>query len=191
MLILIRHGRTAANKARRLQGRSDIPLDDVGIRQAREVAGALSSIDRVIASPLSRSRETAEALGLPVQIDDRWIELDYGDFEGMLQADVPDHVWSRWRNDSAFRPPNGETLDELDVRVRSALSDIFELAKTENIAVVSHVSPIKAAIAWSIGASVGSSWNCLLDRASISTIAIRDHGPAMVTFNNTSHLSEL
>jgi probable phosphoglycerate mutase len=175
----------------RLQGRSDIPLDDLGIRQAREVAGALSRINRVITSPLSRARETAEALGLPVEIDERWIELDYGDFEGMLQADVPDDVWSRWRKDSAFRPPNGETLDELDARVRSALSDIFELAMTENIAIVSHVSPIKAAIAWSIGASVGSAWNCLLDRASISTIAIRDHGPVMVTFNNTSHLSEI
>lgn len=191
MLILIRHGRTAANKERKLQGRIDLPLDEVGIRQAREIANTLQKVDRVIASPLCRARQTADALGLPVQIDERWIELDYGDFDGMLQADVPDDVWSRWRKDSAFRPPNGETLDELDGRVRSALSDIFESAKTENIAIVSHVSPIKAAIAWSIGATVGSSWNCLLHRASISTITIRDQGPAMVTFNNTSHLSEV
>lgn len=189
MLILIRYGRTAANKTQRLQGRSDIPLDGLGIRQSREIANALQNVDRVIASPLSRARQTAEALGLQVQIqiDERWTELDYGDFDGMLQADVPNDVWFRWRKDSAFWPPNGETLDELDLRVRSALSDIFDLAKTENIAIVSHVSPIKAAIGWSIG----SSWNCLLDRASISTIAIRDHGPAMVTFNNTSHLSEI
>lgn len=191
MLILIRHGRTAANKARKLQGRIDLPLDEVGIRQAREIANTLQNVDRVITSPLSRARQTAEAFGLSVQIDERWTELDYGDFDGMLQADVPDDVWSRWRKDSAFRPPNGETLDELDGRVRSALSDIFESAKTENIAIVSHVSPIKAAIAWSIGVTVGSSWNCLLHRASISTIMIRDQGPAMVTFNNTSHLSEV
>lgn len=145
----------------------------------------------MITSPLCRARQTAEALGLPVHIDDRWIELDYGDFDGMLLADVPDDVWSRWRENSAFRPPNGETLDELDGRVRSALSEIFESARTENIAIVSHVSPIKAAIAWSIGATVGVAWNCLLDHASISTIAIRDQGPAMITFNNTSHLSEI
>jgi len=77
---------------------------------------------------------------------------------------------------------------ELDLRVRTAIEDIYERAKTENIAIVSHVSPIKAAIAWSMGATIGASWRCLLDPASISIINIRSHGPAMYSFNNKAHL---
>ncbi len=188
MLFLVRHGRTSLNRSHKLQGRIDLPLDEVGVRQGIAIARALPNIDHVISSPLKRAFETAKAIGKPVTVDDRWIELDYGDFDGMSPEDLPDSTWAQWRADSSFRPPNGESLDELDLRVRLALEDIYERAKTENIVIVSHVSPIKAAIAWSMGATVASSWHCLLDPASISIINIRDHGPAMYSFNNTSHL---
>ena len=190
MLFLVRHGRTSLNKSHRLQGRIDLSLDEFGVRQASEIAAALSDIDHVISSPLKRAFETAKAIGKPVTVDDRWIELDYGDFDGMLQADVPESTWAQWRADSSFRPPNGESLDELDLRVRNALEDIYDRAKSENIAIVSHVSPIKAAIAWSMGATVGASWCCMLDQASISMINICDHGPVLHSFNNTAHLLE-
>ena len=188
MLFLVRHGRTSLNKSHKLQGRIDLPLDEFGVRQGKAIAGALPNIDHVISSSLKRAFETAKAIGKPVTVDDRWIELDYGDFDGMLPADVPESTWAQWRADSSFRPPNGESLDELDLRVRTAIEDIYLRAQTENIAIVSHVSPIKAAIAWSMGATVGASWRCLLDPASISIINIRSNGPAMYSFNNTAHL---
>ena len=188
MLILVRHGRTAINVGNKLQGRIDHPLDEVGRQQAIEIASVLKNIDRVISSPLIRAKQTADAFGLPIEIDQRFIELDYGDFDGMLQKDVPAPTWSEWRRNNNFRPPNGETLVELDLRVREALSELIYEARLKNVVVVSHVSPIKAAIAWTIGTEIGSSWRMLIDRASISRIEITENGPSMRGFNDTSHL---
>ena len=191
MLILVRHGRTALNLGHKLQGRIDQPLDEVGQRQAVEIAKVLTDIDRVISSPLMRARQTAAALGKPVDIDQRFVELDYGSFDGLLQSDVPGETWRKWRDDINFRPPNGETLAELDLRVRQAINELVEDARTKNIVVVSHVSPIKSIVAWSLGSDVGASWRMLLDRASISRVAITDLGPVMRGFNDTSHLTEI
>ena len=188
MLFLVRHGRTAINVGNKLQGRIDHPLDEVGRQQAIEIASVLKNIDRVISSPLIRAKQTADAFGLPVEVDPRFIELDYGDFDGVLQKDVPAPTWSEWRRNNNFRPPNGETLVELDLRVREALSELIYEARLKNVVVVSHVSPIKAAIAWTIGTEIGSSWRMLLDRASISRIEITENGPSMRGFNDTSHL---
>ena len=188
MLFLVRHGRTAINVGNKLQGRIDHPLDEVGRQQAIEIASVLKDIDRVISSPLIRAKQTAAAFGLPVHTDPRFIELDYGDFDGMSQKDLPTPTWSEWRRNNNFRPPNGETLVELDVRVREALIELIDEARSRNIVVVSHVSPIKAAIAWTIGTEIGSSWRMLLDRASISRIEITENGPSMRGFNDTSHL---
>ena len=71
MLVLVRHGRTEANAARKLQGLLDLPLDDVGYAQAAGVAQWLGKPDRVISSPLVRARQTAEAFGIPYEVDDR------------------------------------------------------------------------------------------------------------------------
>lgn len=188
MLILVRHGRTAINVGNKLQGRIDHPLDDVGQRQSAEIASVLKNVDRVISSPLIRAKQTAEALGLTVEVDPRFIELDYGDFDGMLQKDVSASIWKQWRSDNNFRPPNGETLFELDKRVREALDELVDHARHKNIVIVSHVSPIKAAIAWAIGTDIGASWRMLLDRASISRIEITENGPSMRGFNDTTHL---
>jgi len=191
MLFLVRHGRTAVNVGNKLQGRIDHPLDEVGRQQAVEIASVLKGIDRVISSPLIRAKQTADAFGLPVEVDTRFIELDYGDFDGMLQKDVPALTWKEWRRDNHFRPPNGETLIELDLRVREALSELIDEARNKNLVIVSHVSPIKAAIAWTIGTDVGSCWRMLLDRASISRIEITENGPSMRGFNDTSHLETI
>jgi len=191
MLFLVRHGRTAINVGNKLQGRIDHPLDEVGQQQAAEIGLVLKGIDRVISSPLIRAKQTANAFGLPVEVDPRFIELDYGDFDGMLQKDVPALTWKEWRRDNHFRPPNGETLIELDLRVREALSELIDEARNKNLVIVSHVSPIKAAIAWTIGTDVGSCWRMLLDRASISRIEITENGPSMRGFNDTSHLETI
>ncbi len=142
----------------------------------------------MFSSPLIRAKQTAEAFGKSIEIEKRFIELDYGDFDGMFQKDVPEDIWRQWRGNNDYRPPNGESLHELDGRVRGALSDLMEEARLKNIVVVSHVSPIKAAIAWAIGSDVGVSWKMLLDRASISRIEITENGPRMRGFNDTSHL---
>ena len=191
MLYLVRHGRTLVNAENRLQGRIDHSLDEVGRRQAIEIAGALRKVDRVISSPLLRAKETAAAFNQKIDVEPRFIELDYGDFDGLLQNEVPEEVWKNWRSDINYRPPNGESLAELNSRVCQVLNEIADESRERNVVVVSHVSPIKAAIAWAVGVEVSSSWRMLLDRGSISRIELSPQGPKLRGFNDTSHLLEL
>jgi broad specificity phosphatase PhoE len=188
MLILARHGRTEANAAGELLGRRDPGLDDTGRAQATAIGRSLARTDRVVSSPLRRCVETAEAIGPSVEIDERFIELDYGELEGTPVADVPASVWRDWRADTAWRPPRGETLDELAARVWAGLVDLAEEAATTDIVVVSHVSPIKAAVAWAVGAGIDAQWRCFVDQASISRIATAGGVPSLHSFNETHHL---
>ena len=196
LLTLVRHGRTEANAANLLQGHIDNHLDHVGREQASLLGGALKKIapvGRVIASPLARAQQTAEAIasscggGLTVETDRRWIELDYGDFDGRPVTSVDAETWRRWRSDVHFRPPGGESMAELDSRVRSALGDLIAGRDGSHIVVVSHVSPIKAAIAWALGVGIEISWRTALDRASMSTIRLDAERPSLKTFNVTVH----
>ncbi len=85
-LVLVRHGRTAANAAGLLLGRLDLDLDPVGERQAVALADAVRAtsepIAAVVASPLRRTVRTAEALVMDVTVDERFVEVDYGDWDG-------------------------------------------------------------------------------------------------------------
>jgi broad specificity phosphatase PhoE len=189
VLILLRHGRTEANKAGLLQGRLDQDLDEFGQIQAERSAAKIlgdHEIDAVIASPLKRAQQTAEAFGRPVETDERWIELSYGVYEGVPHADVPSEVWNTWRNDFEFVPEGGESLATLDARVRGACEALVERAAVQNIVVVSHVSPMKSAVGWALGTDIGISWNCHLDHASICTIGFRGDRPILQTFNLTA-----
>ncbi len=190
MLILLRHGRTAANEAGLLQGRLNQDLDERGRQQAIDAAAYITaqagSIDAVVASPLKRAQQTAAAFEMDVETDERFIELSYGIYEGVPHADVPSEVWQTWRNDYSFVPEGGESLAALDERVRGACADLVERAAHENVVVVSHVSPMKSAVAWALGVDIGISWNCHLDHAAICRIAIRGRRPVLLTFNETA-----
>ncbi len=188
-LVLVRHGRTEVNARGLLQGRADAPLDELGQRQADRVAARLGRIDRVITSPLRRAVETAERLGEPV-VDPRWIELDYGSMDGMAIADVPTSTWVQWRTDPAFAPPGGESLTALYARVVLACEELAVDAADSDIVVVSHVSPIKAAIVWALGVGVELGWRMRLDPASISRVSFTANGATLTTFNETAHLIE-
>ncbi len=189
MLILVRHGRTPANAAGLLQGRLDQELDDHGQAQAAAVAAYVRSwcdVDAVVASPLQRAQQTAAAFEQPVDIDERWLELSYGEYEGTPHSEVPSEVWQRWRDDAHFTPAGGESLAALDVRVRAGCVDLVARAVNENIVVVSHVSPMKSAVAWALGVDIGISFNCHLDQAAVCRIAIRGDRPVLLTFNETA-----
>lgn len=191
MLILLRHGQTSANASSLLQGRIDLPLDEVGREQAilcgEHIRAAFPGA-RVISSPLQRAVQTATAITDEVEIDDRFIELDYGDWDGLGVADIGLDAWGAWRDDVHFRPPNGESLVELDRRVQPALEELSAAARVGDIVVVSHVSPIKSAISWALGVGPEASWRCHLERASICRITIGPRGPSLAGMNDTSHL---
>ena len=78
----------------------------------------------------------------------------------------------------------------LDKRVRVACDELVERAATSNVVVVSHVSPMKSAVAWALDVDIGISWNCHLDHASVCRIAIRGRRPILQTFNETAVVIE-
>ena len=193
MLHIVRHGRTAANAAGVLLGRIDAPLDELGREQAAALAGALGPVDRIVTSPLTRTRETAAAIaeraGVGVEVDERWIELDYGEMEGTPTAAVPAETWAEWRADVCYHPEGGESLLELSERVSAACDDLVDEARTRDVVVVTHVSPVKAAVAWALGVGCEVSWRTFVGPASVTRIAMGPWGPSLHTFNESAHLA--
>jgi broad specificity phosphatase PhoE len=121
-----------------------------------------------------------------VEVDDRWIELDYGDLDGTPLKDVPPEVWTRWRADPDFVPAGGESLRALGKRVGDACTELLADAADRDIVVVTHVSPIKAAAAWALGVGDEVTWRLFVAPGSITRIAGRPHGAVLVSFNETA-----
>jgi broad specificity phosphatase PhoE len=191
VIALVRHGRTEANRAGLLLGRADPPLDDTGRAQASALAASFADAPvAVISSPLRRTVATAEAIaapwGLAVETDERLIELDYGEWDERPLADVPVEAWVRWRDEPTFAPPGGESLADVQRRVATCVAELLERAGDATIVAVSHVSPIKAAAAWALGAGPELSWRLRLDVASITKIVQGPAAPVLVTWNETA-----
>jgi broad specificity phosphatase PhoE len=200
MLHLLRHGRTAANAGGLLLGRLDPPLDAEGERQAAAAAARLASSvappSRIVSSPLARCRATAALVagalgGVEVEVDERWLELDYGELDGMALTEVPPATWSAWRADLAWAPPGGESLVDLGRRVRSACVDLAAFAADHDVVVVSHVSPVKAAVAWALGVGDEVTWRLFVAPASLTRIAVRGPTASLHAFNDLAHLADV
>jgi probable phosphoglycerate mutase len=142
-LYLVRHGETDWNRAGRLQGRQNVPLNDTGRRQAAEAAGRLRSAVEpevlagltFVASPLQRARETMELmrseLGLPPDsyaVDARLAELAFGRWEGLTWPEVraadPAGASARDRSIWTAAPPGGESYADLADRLETWLADL-------------------------------------------------------------------
>lgn len=189
-LWIVRHGRTEANAAGLLLGRADPSLDAVGAEQARRIAAVLPAGAQVLTSPLERTRATAAAFSVDARIDERLVELDYGEFDEMPFDSISPAVWSEWRADPDFRPPGGESLSDLSARVASLLNELAPTARTEDVVLFTHVSPIKAAVAWALGVGIEISWRCHVAQASISRVGVSKRGPSLHSFNDVSHLPD-
>jgi probable phosphoglycerate mutase len=195
VIVLVRHGQTEPNRAGRLLGRADPPLNERGRHQADALAAVLEhgpAPRLVLTSPLRRARETAAqistATGTPVRTDERLIELDYGEWDGRRLRDIPADVSARWRSDPSFAAPGGESLVDLRSRITPCAEALMELASDGVIIVVSHVSPIKAILCWALDLDDSYAWRLRLDVASISRLVAGLSGPVLVSFNETGHL---
>jgi broad specificity phosphatase PhoE len=156
------------------------------------LAPELGNVGRLIASPLARARDTAEALGLglPVEVDDRWVEIDYGEYEGRSLSSVGNSSWKRWRTDPAYPWPGGESLADVGRRVRESCEELFavegEGARADSdVVVVSHVSPIKLAVAWALGTGDETAWRLYLASASLTRVAWNFDAPVLRSYNQT------
>jgi broad specificity phosphatase PhoE len=192
VLIVVRHGRTEANASGLLLGRRlDPALDDLGRRQAEALGRLLPADARVVTSPLRRTRETAEALGRAVTVDERWIELDYGELDGTPLGDVPRDVWTSWQADPSWAPPGGESLTDLGRRVRDACDALAEECAERDVIVVTHVSPVKAAVAWALDVGDHISFRTFVAPASVTTISTARGRPSLHSFNGCAHLDAI
>jgi broad specificity phosphatase PhoE len=194
VLILVRHGESVANAQGLLLGRTDVELTVAGRLQAEQARALVyDPVAEVRTSPLRRARDTAEllALGPPIEIDERWIEVDYGEFEAQPLGGIPAEVWQRWRSDRDFRPEGGETLAEVDRRVVAICAELFAVdgagarRPDGDVVVVSHVSPIKAAVAWALG-TTDLYWRLHLRTASVTRIGWNRDGPILHGFNEVA-----
>jgi broad specificity phosphatase PhoE len=131
-ILLVRHGETDWNRARRWQGHTDTPLNDAGRAQARELAARLDPPDAIVASDLTRARETAEILAgrfdIAVELDPRLREVDVGEWSGLTMAEVeeryPEGLQRRLAGGTGWE--RGETYEQMGVRVLAALHDLAE-----------------------------------------------------------------
>ncbi|NJC96166.1 MAG: hypothetical protein C3F07_11400 [Anaerolineales bacterium] len=155
-LCLVRHGQTDWNLEGRYQGQSDVPLNENGLAQARQLAEQLNGqhFDAIYSSDLRRARQTAEPmakmLGMTVNIEPRLREINQGEWEGVLVEDIKARyakLWSQRTVDPAsVRPPGGETVGEVAARVYAALDEIARLFPAGDVLVVSHGLSIATAI---------------------------------------------
>lgn len=191
MLILVRHGESSANAQGLLLGRTDAALTESGRAQAAAARTLIAGpVAEARTSPLRRASDTAELLGLevPVTVDEDWVEVDYGEFECRPLGDIPAEVWQRWQRDRSFRPAGGETLREVDERVGAACETLFRSggagARRDDgdVVIVSHVTPIKAAVAWALGAP-DLYWRLHLRTGSVTRIGWNRDAPILHGFN--------
>ena len=149
-LVLVRHGVTDWNREGRFQGHRDPGLSDAGRREAALTAARMAADhdlrpDRIVSSSLGRAMQTAapmaQALGLPVEPDDRLIEIGQGDWEGRTHAELESEDADRyraWRTATGIRqPPGGEPIDAATSRVRRLLDEVAA-ATTGTVCLVSH-----------------------------------------------------
>ena len=191
MIVFARHGQTAPNRDGLVLGRADPELTEEGHRQAARLAAALAGepVAAILTSPLVRARQTAEAVGaacgVPVAVDERLVEIDWGTWEGRPAGSLAVADVDRWRADEGTAP-EGESLDSLSHRVESFCTE--QLEADGLVVAVSHVSPIKAAAAWALGVDGTVAWRMFLGLASITRVGRGRTAPVLLSFNETGHL---
>lgn len=202
-VLLLRHGQTEMSAAGVFSGRSDPDLTDLGVEQARRAASCLAArqdagegIDRIISSPLARTRQTAAAvadrLGLDVEVDDNLIETDFGEWEGLTFDEVhrrwPDEH-AAWVGDTTVPTVGGESMAAVERRCGDLVQGLEQgLAGPRTVLLVSHVSPIKAILrrALQVPATMYSTLH--LDLAGLSNVEFYPDHSVVRGVNDTHHL---
>ena len=200
-LIVIRHGETAWNRERRLQGQLDIPLNDTGHAQARALAGSLASepVDAIYSSDLSRAMQTAaplsETLGVPVQSEPRLRERCYGTLEGMTYAEVAQprpEDFARWQaRVPDYAPPQGESLRAFHERAVEIVLALVRRHPGERIALVAHGGVLDCLYREATGMTLEAPREHELLNASVNRLRSDSYRLTVAQWADVSHLATL
>jgi probable phosphoglycerate mutase len=154
-------------------------LTETGRAQAVAVAEAAKKLgaEVLIASPLNRTKETAEIIsqstGLTIELDEIWFEMDFGYWDGLSVEEVKAQYaadYETWLRDLAFKPAGGESWEAITARVDTALSKILSEFPGQTVAVVTHNCVIKTAVAICLGAPIESVFHMDIGPCSINTL---------------------
>ncbi len=200
-MLVVRHGETDWSRERRFTGSRDVPLNERGRRQSEAAALKLAplAIAAVYASPLERSRATAEMIAKPhhlsVQIDPAFREMAFGEWEGLTRAElarrVPaaDETWERTPHLAA--PAGGERLSDVVVRVGEGLARVAPAHAGQNVVLVTHAIVARLLVLDALGLGPERLWSVDASPAGITEI---EYEPGWVTvhrMNTVAHLEAI
>lgn len=201
-LVLVRHGETDWNRSRRLQGQTDIPLNERGRWQALKTAEVLAHrhrdlpFDRVYSSDLSRAWQTAQAFAslsnASLHAAPDWRERAYGVLEGhdpeSASVAMP-QLAQAWRQRLPHHPiPGGESLTQFATRVRSALNLWAQAHRDQRVLVFTHGGVLDIVYREILGLPLDAPRQHSLVNAGINEVAISDHGWQLLLWGDDSHL---
>ncbi|MDR9451072.1 MAG: histidine phosphatase family protein [Acidimicrobiia bacterium] len=188
-VVLVRHGQTEWSVSGKHTGRSDIPLTDLGRRQADALGGMLGGAEfaLVVSSPLIRARETMERAGYAGGISDDLLEWDYGVYEGRRTTDIRTEIagWSVWTHPIV----DGESVEEVGARADRAIARM--LSVDGPVAVFAHGHVLRILAARWMGWPAVAGRNLRLDTATVSTLGWERENRVVRHWNEACHLRSM
>jgi phosphoserine phosphatase len=200
-IYLVRHGQTAWNKEEIFRGRTDVPLDETGLRQA-ELAGKYfkgMEIHSIYSSPLSRALETAQKIArfhnIKVQPLQGILDMSFGKWEGQSHLDIQKNdreIYRQWREEPHLVSlPSGESLDDVRVRAMAALEEVIRNHPGKTLILVSHRVVNKVLICGILGLDNSHFWQITQDTTAINLIRYKEGKYILTLMNETCHLKAL
>lgn len=199
-LILVRHGLTDWNAEHRFQGKTDVPLNEKGCRQAQALGARLkdAQLDAIYASDLSRAWDTARYIAghhddVEIVPDARLREIDFGEWEGHTWPELRDNgqaeLLERWANDIAsVTPPNGESLDDTLERIKAFLQDLRDRHNGETLLLAAHGGTLAILICLALDIDPSSRRKISLRNTSVSILELDEKYTRIERLNDTHHL---
>jgi len=198
-ILLARHGQTEWNAQRRFQGKTDVPLNESGLNEARMLAERLKNwpVDAIYTSPLSRALETAKIVsGLNVnaarlEVRSELEEMSFGSWEKLSVHDVAKSFpgyYEAWKDDpSKVVPPGGESFEDVVKRVKPVLDGILN-REDQEVLIVAHGGVIRAIVVLLLGLSPSGIWHMRLDNCALVGLVSKDVKASLLFWNDTHHL---
>ncbi len=200
-IYLVRHGQTAWNKEEIFRGRTDVPLDETGLKQAELVGEYFKElkIHSIYSSPLSRAWQTAERIArihhLKVQPLEGIMDMSFGNWEGRSHQEIREsdpETYRQWREEPHLvRLPGGETLEDVRRRAMASLQEVLEKHPEETLVFVSHRVVNKVLLCGILGIDNSHFWQIAQDTAAVNLIQYRKGKYILWLMNETCHLKPL
>jgi len=198
---LVRHGQTAWNKEEIFRGRTDIPLDETGLKQAELVGQYFKGMEihAIYSSSLSRAWETAQKIAqfqnLKVQPLDGIIDMSFGNWEGRPHQEIRESdskTYRQWvETPHLVRLPGGEGLDDVRVRAMAAIEEVIRNHPGKTLILVTHRVVNKVLICSILGLDNSHFWQITQDTTAINLIQHRNGKYILSLMNETCHLKAL